>query len=170
MMVSMYMHPRGWPSTLVWMTLSSLSEATLLSYSCFSSSTCTRATSLPRLGHSKTQQSLLHRKLEYFFGASSFLHFHLSLEGLSFLGDLSRSPLPLPLPPVFLPCPFEDSLLNLMSDSMAAIAKAKSCTPRLSSSILAHPHRPSRKWCLPSGPRQWCLLPQSKHRASKRNC
>ena len=145
MMVSIYMRPRGWPSTLAWMALSSLSEMIFLSSFCFSSSSYTRAASLPRSGHSKTQWGPLHKKHEYLLGSSSFSPFDLSLEGLSFLGNLSRSGPPLLLPLVFFSCPFKDSLLNSMSDLAAVISEARSCTPRLSSSILAYPRWPSRK-------------------------
>jgi len=138
------MRPRGWPSTLACMALSSLSEAIVLSSSCFSSSWPSDA-SFPHLGHSKTQWGPLPRKHEYFFSASSFLPFHLSLGGLSFLGVLSWSPPPLSRPPAFLAYHFCESRMNSISDSAAAIAEVRSCTSRLSSSILAHPHRSSRK-------------------------
>ena len=129
---------------LAWMALSRLSEAICLSSSCFSAFSYRRATSLLSLGHSKPRCGPLQRKHEY-LGALSFLPFHLSLEGLSFWGDLSRCLLPLLLPSAFSPCPFKDSLLNSMSDSVVAIAEARSYTLCLSSSILAHPHRSLRK-------------------------
>ena len=130
--MSTYMRLLFYSPTLDWMALRSDIEGIFVSSSCFSSS-WTRAESLPHFRHSKIGWGLLHKKHEYFLSTSSFSPCPLSpnVKGLSRLGDLSRSLSPSLSSWLFLPHNFEDSLLNSMSDSEAAIADERSCTPCL---------------------------------------
>jgi len=138
--------------TLVWMALRTDMEAILPSSSCLSSS-ITRAASLSRFGHSKTQWGPLKRKHVYFVGASSFLPLSLCCGGRSLLGERFLSPSLSLYSWSFLLCPFDESLFNSIKDSAAAIAEARYCTPCLSSSswhnLLGHRGSRIRHLALP---------------------
>ena len=113
--VSMCTCPRGCPSTLALMALSSLHES-CLPFFFFPLFLVDKSSKLVPLWPIKDPVGPLHKKDESFLRASSFWRFPLSLDAasLSHLGNLFQSPSPLLLSPIFLFCPFEDSFLDSM--------------------------------------------------------